>query len=130
MEKCYNDERNEVLEALNSDPFVGLTAEKVERRTAKFGKNEFDPAKKESLLLLVLSQLKDITTIILLLAVVLSFILAIREGHGYIEPVVILSIVIINVILAITQEKSAEKSLDALTNLNSPTCVVLRDKVR
>lgn len=56
--------------------------------------------------------------------------LAIKEGHGFIEPIVILSIVIMNLVLAITQEGKAERALEALSDLNSPTCVVLRDGIQ
>jgi len=57
------------------------------------------------------------------LAVVLSFLLALRDGHGFIESAVIISIVILNVILAVTQERGAERALEALSVLNSPSWV-------
>jgi calcium-translocating P-type ATPase len=64
------------------------------------------------------------------LAAVLSLALAISNGHGFIEPVVIVSIVIMNMILAVTQERGAERALEALSVLNSPTCFVIRDGVK
>lgn len=67
------------------------------------------------------------TTIILVLAAVLSFSLALRSEESFLEPIVIFSIVIMNVVLAISQERSAERALEALANLNSSSCMVLRD---
>ena len=79
---------------------------------------------------MVLRQFKDVANLILLLAAGLSLALAVREGHGYVEPVVILAVIAMNVILAVTQERGAERALEALRDLNSPTCLVLRDGAR
>lgn len=130
MSNWYNKDQQTVLKMLTTDEASGLTSEEALSKQLKFGKNEFDKAKKESLVSKIIHQLKDISTIILLIAVALSFILAIKEGSGFLEPVVILSIVILNIVLAITQESSAEKSLEALINMNSPTCLVLRDGIQ
>ena len=130
MSNWYNKDQQTVLKMLTTDESSGLTSEEALSKQIDFGKNEFDKAKKESLVSKILHQLKDISTIILLIAVALSFILAIKEGSGFLEPVVILSIVILNIVLAITQESSAEKSLEALINMNTPTCLVLRDGIQ
>ena len=130
MSNWYNKDQQTVLKMLTTDESSGLTSEEALRKQLDFGKNEFDKAKKESLVSKILHQLKDISTIILLIAVALSFILAIKEGSGFLEPMVILSIVILNIVLAITQESSAEKSLEALINMNTPTCLVLRDGIQ
>lgn len=123
----YRLDKELVMDKMNTDISVGLTNSQVKSRIKDYGYNEFEKQSHEGILKKILNQLKDISVIILLIAAVLSFILAIREGHGYIEPFVILSIVIINVVLAISQEKSAEKAIDALSDLNSPMCVVIRD---
>ena len=46
---------------------------------------------------------------------------------GVIKSIAILVIICLNVVLAVTQERGAERALEALSNLNSPTCLVLRD---
>lgn len=130
MTKWYNIKNQEAIELLSTNENNGLTSEEVLKRQQSIGKNEFEKGKKESLINKILHQFKDISTIILLVAVLLSFTLAIKEGHGFLEPLVILSIVILNIILAITQENSAEKSLEALINMNSPTCLVIRDGIQ
>ena len=127
MDNWYNMDKNAVLKEQNSDEHSGLSANEASARQAQFGLNKFAEKKKESLFSQIIRQLKDVAVIILLLAAVLSFLLAIREGNGFIEPIVIISIVIMNVILAITQERGAEKALEALSVLNSPSCFVIRD---
>lgn len=130
MSAWYNKDQETVLKVLTTDKSSGLTSEEAVRKQLEYGKNEFDKAKKESLVSKILHQLRDISTLILLIAVALSFILSIKEGSGFLEPIVILSIVILNIVLAITQESSAEKSLEALINMNTPTCLVLRDEIQ
>ena len=132
MENWYNLDKTVVLNKQNTDAQKGLTAGEAEARQAKFGPNKFAEKKRESLFSQIMRQLKDVAVIILLLAAVLSFVLEFREllaGHSvsFIEPLVIISIVIMNVILAVTQERGAEKALDALAVLNSPSCFVIRD---
>ncbi|MDR1627349.1 MAG: cation-translocating P-type ATPase [Oscillospiraceae bacterium] len=122
----YKLSKEAVADKMDTDVFAGLTDSQVKSRVKKFGYNEFEKQVPESVFKKIFNQLKDISVIILLIAVLLSFVLAIREGHGFIEPFVILSIVIINVVLAISQEKSAQKAIDALSDLNSPVCVVIR----
>ena len=130
MSNWYNKDQQTVLKMLTTDESSGLTSDEALKKQIEYGKNEFAKAKKEPLVSKILHQLKDISTIILLIAVALSFLLSIKEGSGFLEPIVILSIVILNIVLAITQESSAEKSLEALINMNSPTCLVLRDGIQ
>ncbi|MDR0444006.1 MAG: cation-translocating P-type ATPase [Treponema sp.] len=130
MDNWYNMTKETVLKEQNTDGQKGLTQKEAVERQAKFGLNKFAEKKKESLVMQMLRQLKDVAVIILLLAAGLSLALAISEGYGFIEPVVIVSIVIMNMILAITQERGAEKALEALSVLNSPTCFVIRGGVK
>jgi len=119
-----------VLEKLDVDPVTGLSNEQVGKRQECDGKNVLQPPKKVSLLQRVLYQLRDVSIIVLLIAVVLSFLMAISEGSGFIESIVILSVVVLNVVLAITHEGKAERALEALEKLSAPYCFVLRDGVR
>jgi len=125
-------DKEAVLKEQKSNAKNGLSAAEVEKRKTEFGLNKFAEKKNESLVLQIMRHLKDVAVIILLIAAVMSFILELREamaGHSvnFIEPIVIISIVIMNVILAVTQERGAEKALDALAVLNSPSCYIIRD---
>ena len=69
----------------------------------------------------------------LILAAVVSFLLAyFEEGsaeegiRAYIEPFVILLILVLNAIVGVWQESNAEAALEALTNLQSEHATVYR----
>ena len=46
--------------------------------------------------------------------------------RGFLEPIVVFAVVIMNTALAVTQERSAENALEALDSLSSPICRVIR----
>ncbi|OFI48672.1 magnesium-transporting ATPase [Floricoccus tropicus] len=130
MKKWYSENLDKVVSQLDTNVEVGLTENQVKDRQEKYGKNVFEVEQKTSLLKRILHQLSDVSTIVLLVATALSFLLAIKENEGFIEPIVILAVVVLNVVLAITQEGKAEKALDALADMNAPSCLVLRDGMR
>lgn len=130
MEKWYELEIETIEEYLVTNITTGLPQEQVDDRQQEYGKNVFETKKKTSLIRRILHQLRDVSTIVLLVAAALSFLLAFEEGLGFIEPIVILAIVVLNVTLAITQEGKAEKALESLAEMNSPTCIVFRDDIR
>lgn len=130
MKKWHDMNHSDVLDYLKTDKLKGLIKEDVLKRQEEHGKNEFSKPEKNSLMKEILHQLSDISVIILLLAAILSLSMALRNGEGFIEPIVIFSIILMNIILAITQERSAEKALEALAGLNSPDCIVLRNGIQ
>ena len=74
-------------------------------------------------------QFKDAMIIILIIAAVISFAIAFAEGEPseFVEPVLILLIVILNAVRDVLQESKAEKALDALKNLSAPHARVIRE---
>jgi len=126
----YEQNIQSILERLQVHPDGGLSEAIVFERQKISGKNVLQPPKKAGLFQRIIHQLKDVSVIVLLVAVAFSFLLAIKEGEGFIEPFVILAVVVMNLILAITQEGKAEKALEALEKMNSPDCTVVRDGIR
>jgi len=103
----------------------GLSSSEAARRIQVFGKNIFQKKKKKSIFARIISHF-DVATLVLLVAGSLSLALEIKEQSNFIEPIVIFSIIIMNMTLALFQEQSAEKAIDALSTLSAPSAKVLR----
>lgn len=127
MKQNYEKTPAELLAEQEVSAERGLSAAEVEARFARFGGNVFEKPRKQKLILRILAQFKDVSVIILLIAAVLSLVMAIVEGDGFLEPAVVFAVIIMNTALAVTQERSAESALEALGSLSSPVCRVLRD---
>ena len=127
--KAYTGSVKSVIDALNSDEKAGLTSEVVKERRLKFGENKLKEKKKKSLFSKFLEQFKDVMIIILLIAAVISFVIACVEGNPgeFFEPALILLIVVLNAVMGVAQESKAEKALDALKNMSAPHARVIRD---
>jgi Ca2+ transporting ATPase len=69
----------EVLRNFDTDQHVGLSDEQVAAGQAKYGPNELPSEEGKALWQLVLEQFNDLLVRILLLAAVLSFVLALFE---------------------------------------------------
>lgn len=105
----------------------GLNQEQVEINRAQYGENKLREAEEKSFFDYLKTSLKDITILILLVAVGISFYLAYSTGSTYIEPLVILAIVILNIVLSIRQSYQADKSMSELDQFSTPTAKVIRE---
>ena len=124
----YKQTIEEVKKVTEADPDTGLSSQEVDERRKKQGLNKFDEAPKESMIKKLFRSLSDFTTIILLVAAVISFYTAFATEHGDLfEGLLIIAIVVINSVLAIVQEGNAEKALESLQDMNKQTATVIRD---
>ena len=124
----YKQTIEEVRKVTEADPDTGLSSQEVDERRKKQGLNKFDEAPKESMIKKFFRSLSDFTTIILLIAAVISFYTAFATEHGDLfEGLLIVAIVVINSVLAIVQEGNAEKALESLQDMNKQTATVIRD---
>lgn len=120
--------KEEVRRKLKSNFDTGLTEEEANKRLQQNGKNKLEGKKKESIIVKFIKQFNDFMIIILIIASVISAVMAKIEGSGdYIESGVIIAIVIFNAIMGLVQENKAEKSLEALQKMSAPTCKVIRN---
>ena len=123
----------EVLQELDSNVEQGLTSEEAGKRLLKYGPNKLPEKKKTPLFLVFLSQFNDPMIYILLAAALLSVAISIynsihnSEPFDFADPIIILGVCVLNAIIGTVQENKAEKSLEALKKMSSPTCVVRRD---
>ena len=125
----YVKSKQEVLEALKSNSETGLSSQRIAELQKEFGENRLREKKKKTNLQRFFDQFKDVMIIILIIAAIVSFVIACIEGNPkeFFEPALILLIVILNAVIGVMQESKAEKALDALKNLSAPHARVLRD---
>ena len=86
------------------------------------GENVLQEAKKKSALRIFAEQFCDLLVVILIVAAVISMFSGNAES-----TVVILAVIIMNAVLGTVQHQRAEKSLESLRALSSPSAKVLRD---
>ena len=118
----------EVERKMGTNIRTGLTTRQVEERRKKYGVNQLQEQKKENIIIRFLKQFNDFMIIILLIASVISAVVAKLEGsNDYFDSIIIIAIVVFNAIMGLIQEAKAEKSLEALKKMSAPTCKVKRD---
>ncbi|KAK6142054.1 hypothetical protein DH2020_013883 [Rehmannia glutinosa] len=113
----------------------GLSGDDVEKRRQIYGLNELEKHEGPSIFRLILDQFNDTLVRILLVAAVVSFVLAWYDGEeggemeitAFVEPLVIFLILIVNAIVGVWQENNAEKALDALKEIQSEHATVIRE---
>jgi Ca2+ transporting ATPase len=132
MDNSFVKTPEEVCSFFNVDINHGLKTKQVEELRSKYGKNELPEEEATPLYKLILEQFQDQLVLILLGAAVISFVLAIFEDQestatAFVEPIVILIILIANATVGVLQESSAEKAIDALREYSPDEAKVLRE---
>jgi len=122
----HNLSVSEVVESLNSG-IQGLTGEEAERRLAQFGPNELVEKGKTHPWMLFLEQFKNFLIIILLVAAVISGVLALMGEGDIWDPILIVIIVFFAAGLGFFQEYRSEKAMEALKKMTAPIATVIRD---
>ncbi|KAI6802969.1 Na(+)/Li(+)-exporting P-type ATPase [Hortaea werneckii] len=112
-----------VAEELKTDTDVGLTGNETKSRLEEYGKNELGETGGVNPGKILLRQIANAMTLVLIMAMAVSF--GIRS---WIEGGVIAGVIGINIVVGFIQEFQAEKTMDSLRSLSSPTANVVRDK--
>ena len=121
MKQYYLQTKDEVLKEFKTS-IDGLSTKQAEENLAKYGKNALVEGKKKTAFQVFLEQFKDLMVIILIIAAVISAFTGDLES-----TLVIIAVLILNAILGTVQHVKAEKSLESLKSLSSPSAKVLRN---
>lgn len=121
MKQYYLQTKDEVLKGFKTGS-DGLSTKQAEENLAKYGKNALVEGKKKTAFQVFLEQFKDLMVIILIIAAVISAFTGDLES-----TLVIIAVLILNAILGTVQHIKAEKSLESLKSLSSPSAKVLRN---
>ena len=122
--------KEKVVKQQQRNENYGLSQEEVNQLFEKFGRNTIENKTTKNLFDYLKEALKDITIIILIFATILSSYVAFKSHpDNFTEPIVIFSIVLLNIYLSIRQQKNAEKSMEELKKMSVPTSKVLREGV-
>ncbi|UWP61434.1 cation-translocating P-type ATPase [Ruminococcus gauvreauii] len=121
MMMWYQKKGDQVLKELGvSDE--GLTAAKASEVLKEKGENVLLEGRKKSAVQVFFEQFKDLLVVILIAAAIISMF------SGNVEStIVIVAVIILNAILGTVQHEKAQKSLESLKSLSSPSAKVIRD---
>lgn len=120
----YNLSQNEVLERYSTFR-TGLSPEEARNRLERYGENKLAEGRKKTALEVFIDQFKDLIVWILIAAAVIS----ILSGQGE-SSLVIFSVLILNAVLGTVQYLKAEKSLESLKAMSSPSATLLRGGIK
>lgn len=126
--------KTDVMQELKTDETAGLSAEEAKKRLLEYGPNVLSEKPRKNFFQRFLAQMKDTMVLILLAATVVSFGTCIYNAlRGYeadwLEPIVIVAIIILNAVIGVIQESRADAALDALKSMSAPGAKVWRDGV-
>ena len=123
----------EVEKHFGTSASAGLSSGAAAKARGTYGPNELPKPDPTPLWALVLEQFDDVLVKVLLCAAVVSFGLAYVDGGGdegwaaFVEPGVIVLILVLNAVVGVWQESNAEQALEALKQLQSETAKCYRD---
>lgn len=121
MKEWYQQTKEELLEHFRVTE-QGLSGEEAGKRLAENGENVLKEGKRKSTLQVFFEQFCDLLVVILIIAALISMV------SGNVEStIVIIAVIVLNAILGTVQHAKAEKSLDSLKSLSSPSAKVMRD---
>ncbi|KAF2123411.1 potassium/sodium eff [Dothidotthia symphoricarpi CBS 119687] len=112
----------QVIEETKCNPDDGLTTSEAKTRHEKFGNNDLGDDEGVKPGKILLRQIANAMTLVLILAMGVSF-----GIKSWIEGGVVTAIIILNIVVGFMQEFNAEKTMDSLRGLSSPTATAIRD---
>ena len=120
--KYYAMKQEELFQKLKTTK-NGLTSKEVTRKLEKDGLNELPHKKPDSILKIFIGELLDPIVLLLIVAIIASVIVG-----EYVDAIAIIVIITIDLIMGTFQEKKANNTAEALSNLVREKVRVLRDE--
>lgn len=111
----------QVVDELSTDTWSGLDDAEAKRRLEDYGANDLGETAGVSVAKILVAQVANAMTMVLILAMAVSF-----GINSWIEGGVVTFVILLNVVVGFFQEWSAEKTMDSLRSLSSPTARVIR----
>ncbi len=121
MKAWYQLTTEDTLNKLQSS-VAGLKNDQVPALQNEFGKNVLKEARKKSKFAILLGQFKDVMIIILIIAVIVSFLVG-----EHTDAYVILAIIIGNAWIGFAQENNAEEAVRMLQKMAAQSAMVIRE---
>ncbi|KAI0103050.1 hypothetical protein GGR51DRAFT_562031 [Nemania sp. FL0031] len=109
---------------LDTNAGHGLSHTEAARRLDEDGPNRVKAAKGLSAWKILLRQVSNSLTVVLILVMALSFAI-----HDYAEGGVITAVIVLNIVVGLVQDYRAEKTIEGLQALSAPSCKVIRSQV-
>ncbi len=132
INSASKDDAKTVVRNFGSNIETGLSSSQAEKLLKEFGENCLPEPEKEGLLAKFIEAFDDRMVKILLFAAFISFCLAFTESaeeraHAFVEPAVILFILIGNAVVGVWQESKSDEAIEALKQYEATTADVRRD---
>ncbi len=105
--------------------FQGLSSHEVEKLQKQFGPNSLSEEKSYNALNIFLSQFKSPLIYILLVVIAISFFF-----KEYLDAILVIAVITVNVGMGFFQEYSAQKTLASLKKIIRPTAILIRDGLK
>lgn len=112
---------DQTVNELKTDASSGLDDAEAKRRLADYGPNELEEGEGVSVTRILIAQVANAMTLVLILAMAVSF-----GIKSWIEGGVVTAVILLNIVVGFFQEWSAEKTMDSLRSLSSPTARLIR----
>ena len=117
----YNENIEEIEKKLKTSS-NGLSNLEVKKRIEKYGKNILPKKKQDGILKIFINEFKDPIVLLLIFAIVVSFI-----ASETLDAIAIIFIVLVDAIMGTYQENKANNTAEALSNLVKVKSKVIRD---
>jgi len=112
----------------------GLTTAEAVERLEKYGPNQLTVKEKESIFVKIWNQVNNVLVLILVIVAVISVVSAfvipndVNPSYtSWIQVAIIVGVIIVNTIIGVVQEGSAENAAEALKNMLSSDAIVIRN---